>query len=165
MAILEAMENVKENLEVLHKDGTNPYFNSGYTTLNAVMAELGDKVKEAGLVICQTVQYDRIEAGDKLLPYLHTTVTHLESGEKIGSEMPLIGIANMQNLGSAITYARRYSLVTMFGMLSEDDDGNSTTGKVKPAIDPFAEPVVAEVVHPDKKEFGTMFQTQKKGGE
>ena len=30
----------------------------------------------------------------------------------------------MQGLGSAITYARRYSLVSMLGLEAEDDDGN-----------------------------------------
>ena len=38
----------------------------------------------------------------------------------------------MQKLGSAITYARRYALISMFGLETEDDDGQSVTKQLTP---------------------------------
>ena len=57
-------------------------------------------------------------------------VTTLHKGdEKISSELPLLGVGNnMQTLGSAVTYARRYGLQAIICSSSsdKDDDGNAT---------------------------------------
>ena len=37
----------------------------------------------------------------------------------------------MQQLGSAVTYARRYSLLPLLNIETEDDDGNLASGKAK----------------------------------
>lgn len=55
------------------------------------------------------------------------TLTH-ETGEKIESRCPLVGdLEDMQKLGSALTYARRYTLLAILGLAAEDDDGVKAT--------------------------------------
>lgn len=53
---------------------------------------------------------------------LETLLIH-SSGEWIASDYPIATYAKPQEQGSAITYARRYSLGTMVGLAPEDDDG------------------------------------------
>ena len=67
-------------------------------------------------------------------PYLMTTIMHLESGEFIESVIELkTEKETYHSFGSAISYLRRYSLITMFGLQDSDDDGNMTLrGKPKP---------------------------------
>ena len=60
-------------------------------------------------------------------PYLMTTIMHLESGEFIESMIELkTEKETYHSFGSAISYLRRYSLITMFGLQDKDDDGNMT---------------------------------------
>jgi hypothetical protein len=57
-----------------------------------------------------------------------TLLAHI-SGEWISSELVLSAEANTpQKIGSAISYGRRYSLLSMLGLASEDDDGNAASG-------------------------------------
>ena len=67
-------------------------------------------------------------------PYLMTTIIHLESGEFIESLIELkTEKETYHSFGSAISYLKRYSLITMFGLQDKDDDGNMTNrGKPKP---------------------------------
>ena len=67
-------------------------------------------------------------------PYLMTTIMHLESGEFIESMIELkTEKETYHSFGSAISYLKRYSLITMFGLQDKDDDGNMTNrGKPKP---------------------------------
>jgi hypothetical protein len=61
---------------------------------------------------------------------LVTTVYHAESGEFMQSEQVLRmkDLNNPQQQGSAITYARRYALASIFNLNQEDDDANTATG-------------------------------------
>ena len=60
-------------------------------------------------------------------PYLMTTIMHLDSGEFIESVIELkTEKETYHSFGSAISYLRRYSLITMFGLQDSDDDGNMT---------------------------------------
>jgi len=54
---------------------------------------------------------------------LHTRLIH-SSGEWIGSEWPVaeFGRSSPQQMGSALTYARRYSLFSIVGIAGQDDD-------------------------------------------
>ena len=71
---------------------------------------------------------------------LRTSVFHT-SGELLCSDLPIPlkteGRANYwQGLGSAITYARRYSLLAIYGLAGEDDEAEAApapAAKAKPA--------------------------------
>ena len=68
------------------------------------------------------------------------------SGQEIEGGMPLHGVHDMQTLGSAITYARRYALVSVLGLVADEDDDGAAASKPKPPT-----PIRA-VEQPTKKE-------------
>ena len=108
------------------KSGKNPMFKSEYNTLNDVLNAL-DNIQKYGLDFSQHVQSNT----------LVTTVMHLESGEWFDSVMDLnTEKETYQSYGSCLSYLRRYALMTMFGLRSTDDDGNSSLRgrKVSPLV-------------------------------
>ena len=64
---------------------------------------------------------------DELGAYVETRLLHT-TGESFSSKVYLVlDKQNMQGLGSAITYARRYGLLGMANLEAEDDDGNEAS--------------------------------------
>lgn len=119
---LQALATLQDNINTVIKKYYNPYFKSKYADLNAIFAEVKTKIRENGFILIQTVQHN----------YLHTELVHIETGDKLESDMDLLTVkADMQQLGSAVTYARRYSLLPLLNIETEDDDGNLASGKVK----------------------------------
>lgn len=117
---LKALSELQASITSITKNAKNPYFKSKYTDLNAIFEEVKPKIKENGFILIQ-----KVEDG-----YLHSELIHIETGEKIESHMKLLTVEpNMQQLGSAITYARRYSILPMLNIECEDDDGNAASGK------------------------------------
>lgn len=116
---LVALSELQASITAIVKNADNPYFKSKYTDLNAIFEEVKPKIKEYGFILIQTVEDE----------YLHSQLIHIETGEKIESHMKLMTAdPNMQQLGSAITYARRYSILPMLNIECEDDDGNIASG-------------------------------------
>jgi len=96
------------------KSGKNPMFKSEYSTLGDVLTAL-DVLPEYGLSFAQYFQDGA----------LVTTVVHLETGEKISSFLQIAPEKDTpQSFISCVTYFRRASLLTMFGLNAADDDGN-----------------------------------------
>jgi hypothetical protein len=114
------------------KDATNPAFRSKYADLGAVWEAVRAPLTENGFGVIQAPQFE----GDTM--YLETILLH-QSGEKMTSRYPLRPIKqDPQGFGSAITYAKRYALSAMLGVVAdEDDDGNAASGhgngQAKPA--------------------------------
>ena len=116
-------------VENVLKDAKNPFFGSEYATLGAVLDTIKPVLRSHKLAIMQVVKRD--PTGTVLL----TKLVH-ESGEMLDAgEYPLLPVKqDPQGLGSAITYARRYSLAALCGIAQEDDDGNAASKPVsKPA--------------------------------
>ena len=55
-------------------------------------------------------------------------ISDISTGEFLEASIKLPELNDMQKLGSAITYARRYTLGSLLAMAAEDDDGNSASG-------------------------------------
>ncbi len=107
----------------LQKTGKNPAFKSSYLTLDGLHAALLPLLSRHGLV------WTTLPAISTEGPILVYKLLHVTSGEGISGEMPLmLDKQNSQGLGSAITYARRYSLLSVIGAVGdEDDDGNKAS--------------------------------------
>lgn len=117
--IINAYNKLILEINALQKDKDNPYFKSKYVDLNQILDEVKKKVVEAGFCMPQTVREGQ----------LHTELIWVETGEVfLQCDLPLINTTDMQKLGSAITYARRYSLQPMLQIQCEDDDGNAASG-------------------------------------
>lgn len=118
----KALAELQNSIGKIVKNTDNPYFKSRYADLNALFEQIKPIINEKGFVLVQTVVCDKLE----------TTLIHLGTGESLHSAMDLLTAKpDMQQLGSAITYARRYSLLPMLNIEVADDDGNLASGKTK----------------------------------
>lgn len=126
--IYERLAMVRSMVGAVKKTAKNPFFKSSYADLNGVMDSLAPALVECNLIY---VQYANRHDGVDVLTTELVNISNPE--EKIVSHTHLvIPSADMQKLGGAITYARRYALVSMFGLEAIDDDGNVAAGKQKP---------------------------------
>lgn len=114
----------QKSFPLIKKTDNNPFFKSKYAGLPSVLEVVLPILHSNGLFITQSP----ISEGDKI--GVTTTITHAESGESITSSFTMTLAKNdPQGAGSAITYARRYSLVAMLGLnVDEDDDANNASG-------------------------------------
>lgn len=104
------------------KTNTNPAFRSKYADLSACIEAVVDALNENGVMLTQRT----LEAESGVT--VETVFLH-ESGEQMSSG-PLHVPASKQDpqgYGSALTYARRYSLMAACGIAPEDDDGNAAS--------------------------------------
>ena len=121
--LLNALLNARHAMPDPKKNAKNPHFKNKFADLGEVMECLEGPLHEHGLVVTQTLGLR--EGG---ITVLVTTVWHADSGQSLASEMPLNPVKNdPQGMGSAITYARRYALKALFGMVDVDDDGQAGT--------------------------------------
>lgn len=113
-----ALAKAQAEIEGAKKDSENPHFRSKYADLASVWDAWQKVGPKHGLSI---VQFGRVrEMGAVLVTRLMHT-----SGQSIEGEIPLLHKPDMQGLGSALTYARRYGLAAMVGICPEDDDANA----------------------------------------
>lgn len=119
-----ALSKAQGEMEGAKKDAANPAFRSKYADLASVWDAIRDPLTRNGLCV---VQFP-CPAQDGSVG-LVTTLLH-ESGESISQVfyMPVKDKSNAQAVGSALTYARRYSLMAVCGIAPEDDDGNAAAG-------------------------------------
>jgi|TARA_R100001460_G_scaffold26109_1_gene52692 hypothetical protein len=112
------------------KDGKNPHFRSNYSTLESVI-EAVKQGNQFGLFFTQGMTYEYvsdINGGNTVIPVVFTKVMHEHDDTVIESKLPIMlaqtNMENPQKIGSAITYYKRYTLQSVYGLPSEDDDGN-----------------------------------------
>jgi len=103
---------------------TNPHFRSRYADLSAVRDAVIPIFTKHGLSIIQCPTVD-----DVIGFHLETRLLHI-SGQEMVWRFPLpADVGKMQAIGSAISYARRYTLSAVAAVASEeDDDGNAAQG-------------------------------------
>jgi hypothetical protein len=104
------------------KDATNPHFRSKYANFDSIVDTIRPVLAKNGLAFMQPT----VDIDGKL--FIKTRIIH-GSGEWIESSYPVNPVKNdPQGYGSALTYARRYSLSSILGITSdEDDDGNKSS--------------------------------------
>lgn len=102
------------------KTNTNPHFKSKYADLSACIEAVIDALHANGIALVQR----NIETDSGVC--VETVFVH-ESGETLSSGPLHVPAAknDPQGYGSALTYARRYSLMAACGIAPEDDDGNA----------------------------------------
>lgn len=114
---------VKARGEISHppRNKVNPHFRNRYADLTAVLDAVTPAFTANGLAIVQMVE------GDTLV----TTLSH-SSGEFIESAAKIPAHSNAQQLGSALTYLRRYTVQALAAIAADDDDdGNAASPKKK----------------------------------
>ena len=108
------------------KTATNPHFRSRYADLSACVEAVIDALNDNGIALVQQNQ----PHPDGVV--VETVFIH-ESGETLNCGQLFVPASkhDPQGYGSALTYARRYSLMSACGIAPEDDDGNAASKKPK----------------------------------
>lgn len=108
------------------KSSTNPHFKSRYADLSACVEAVIEGLNGAGIALVQRTSEDTTGVT------VETVFIH-ESGEMLECGKLHVPAAkhDPQGYGSALTYARRYSLMAACGIAPEDDDGNAAS-RAKP---------------------------------
>jgi hypothetical protein len=117
------------------KDANNPHFKADYATLASIWDVIRKPLSNNGLSVIQLFTNE----GEIL--FLETVLMHA-SGQLMTSKYPILPIQNTpQGYGSAITYARRYTLAAMLGIAPEDDDGVEASKPVQQQEFPKSAPL------------------------
>jgi len=173
--IAAALVKAQKEFEPALKNSINPQFRSPYANLSSCVEAVVGALNNNGIYLMQLT--DEHEDGVKV-----STVFIHESGEQIsaGSLFMPATKQDAQGFGSALTYARRYSLMAACCIAGEDDDANlssrpkESSYEPKPAqvkaipkppviekVQPVASPPVQTIAPPQKME-GTVGQWQLK---
>ena len=117
---------IQQEVPFIGKDSDNPFFKSKYASLEDIWSKLKPVFAKHGLLVSQVpgvIVNGAIE--------IVTQLVHVASGEFVLSAgyMPM-GKEGPQAAGSAITYARRYFLCPLLGIVAgEDDDAEAAEGR------------------------------------
>jgi hypothetical protein len=120
------------------KTSTNPHFKSRYADLSACVEAVMDGLNDNGIALIQKC-YD-CDNG----VMVETMFVH-ESGEMLECGILHVPASKQdpQGYGSALTYARRYSLMAACGIAPEDDDGNAASRKTEKPV--LIAPLIASI--------------------
>lgn len=136
----ESISKIATALVAAHKDfkpvaqsGLNPHLRSKYSTIADYLNAVQSALLANGICISQSVS--KTEVGIAITTKLIHT-----SGEYLESEACVLPVEkpNAQAVGSAISYARRYSLAAFLGIAAgtEDDDGAAASKVSQPKVSP-----------------------------
>jgi hypothetical protein len=147
----------QSNIKKIEKDGKNPHFKSTYTTLPHALEQILPQLQDNKLIYRTELQDDK----------LITIIEDVLSDACFKTEIKLINTTDMQKMGSAITYAQRYGLLSIMGLASGiDDDGNEASIKsdvINNQIDVKNTTDYKKIIEDDKikKQFGELVKDNK----
>ena len=124
--IYQKLHLAKQSMGKVIKNATNPHLKRNYADINSIIDTVEPILLDCGLLLIQPVKEDKV----------YTIVVDIENGDRFESFMQLPVITDAQKLGGAITYFRRYTLVSLLSLQAVDDDGHeaSRAPKAKPTI-------------------------------
>lgn len=126
-SILKALAQFQAICPAIKRAENNPFFKSKYATLESIQQHIKPYLNDCGLVVTQanTIIND--------LPFVQSTVWHVESGENVVSVFPVVvAKATAQDYGSAVSYAKRYSLTGLLNLIIQDEDDDANTASQPP---------------------------------
>lgn len=115
--ILKKLADIQKAIGPMQKDTRG--YNYQYFDINQLLEKLQPLLEKAGMVLLQP-----IESGNVI-----SRIYNLEDGKFVESVIKLPENVKPQDMGSAITYYRRYSLTSLLALTAEDDDGAKTNPK------------------------------------
>lgn len=125
--ILKKLLKAESKMENPVLDCENPHFHSKYASLGSVLAVVRPALHSEGLLLSGRLEVT--DTGDMHLVYIVSDGS--ETVELSRFQIP--AFTNAQQLGSFLTYARRYSLCSVFNLVGEPDDDGNAAVKAEPA--------------------------------
>lgn len=158
-ALAAALATAQGSIQGAIKDSANPFFKSKYADLASVKEAIQIPLSTNKLSYVQVVHSLEHGVG------VETVLMHA-SGEWLSGGVVFVPVvkADAQGYGSALTYARRYSLSAITGVAPEDDDGNAAAkakpaeikqGEVKPTTVHSPTKIAWEASSPEQQQFLT----------
>ena len=118
--IAGALAKAQSGMTMIECNSVNPFHNSKYASLSAVLEVVLPKLNENGIALVQGNRWGNTDSGF----YITSMLVH-SSGEWIKSEIRMpVTKKDAHGIGAATTYGRRYLLSSMVGVAQADDDGN-----------------------------------------
>ena len=115
--------HAKQEIGKVYKNATNPHFKRSYADLNAILETVEPILLAHGLLLIQPIEDGKVI----------TMILDPETETSISSSMQLPEGQNPQQIGSAVSYFRRYSLSSLLCLQSTDDDAQlASKPKSKP---------------------------------
>jgi hypothetical protein len=126
-AIATALVKAQSEYGPALKSSENPHYKSRYADLASCIDAVVGSLNKNGIALMQRVLPSSSGVTVETI-FIHT------SGETISSGPLHVPVQknDAQGYGSALTYARRYSLMSACGIAPEDDDGNAATSASAP---------------------------------
>lgn len=136
--LITALIAFQSQISIIPKTKRNSRFNTYYADIESVVETIRKPLVDNGLAVVQSFAWD----AENRFHIMTTTLMH-NSGESISSTMSLPPTVDSQQIGSAITYYRRYAIMSLLCLVAndEDDDGNASSkekDKEEPAVKPTA---------------------------
>ena len=123
--IAGSLAKAQGDMTMVEAKSNNPFFNSKYASLSAVLEVALPKLNENGIALVQGNRWGNTDSGF----YITSMLVH-SSGEWIKSEIRMpVTKKDAHGIGAATTYGRRYLLSSMVGVAQADDDGNGAIQK------------------------------------
>ena len=134
--------NIAKALLEFHKtnphafeDKKNPHFKNNYASLESVIKTVRT-ASQFGLTFTQEMDFE----GD--ITFVRTVMMHSSGATRVSRTKIVSKDPNdPQKMGSAISYAKRYGLQSIFGLPSDDDDGEIANKVGQPSTDPLIEAI------------------------
>jgi len=133
--IISLLIKARSEIQPPKKEGNNPHFRSRYVTLEGCIEAVTQPLANNGFFLSQQV------GSNELGTFVATAIYHQDFPDwSMESSVPLVLAKNdMQGLGSAVTYARRYGIMSLLNLPSEDDDANQSTTQTNSLADTTSE--------------------------
>mgnify|MGYP006423018917 CR=1 FL=1 len=125
---IKAFIKAQSEMGAALKSAKNPFFKTNYADLSAVQSAVYPPFHANGFAIVQT------GGADEFGQYIETRFIHQAAAPDMFTSRVYLAFkqGDMQSLGSAISYARRYGMCAVSGVFLEDDDANRATGRAQP---------------------------------
>lgn len=129
-AIAAALAKAQSEIKNIEKGKVNPHFKSRYADIADGLEVIRPVLSKNGIALVQATSFN----GDTGIFMLNTRLIH-SSGEWIESSYPLPSSGKAAEIGSAITYARRYAAFALVGVAGTDEDvDGSDAADTKPQV-------------------------------
>ena len=113
----------KREIGKVYRNAKNPHFKHNYADLNGILDTVEPVLHDFGLILLQPIKDNKVIS----------QLICVDSGDMIESSIDLPAITNPQQLGSAISYFRRYTLSSLLSISTTDDDDASLASKALPS--------------------------------
>ena len=135
-----ALAQAQGKFKPVSKTGKNPHLRNEYATLDDIIGAIRGPLSEHGLSFVQLLSSNGDGVTNLKTILLHESGQQLESSVTVAADPDHRGINDLQALGAAITYMKRYSLSAMLGIAADaDTDGEGADNVKRPERRPTAQ--------------------------